>query len=772
MITILGIRHHGVGSAKNVLARLEQLRPDLILVEGPPELDAITKWVGSKELKPPVAMLCYDEAHPKRSVFYPFSEFSPEWQAIRFANKHKIPVRMMDLPMALRWEMTHLDQAEAPLADIEQPNPAEVGEATPSPEDSQSVPPVSPGDPIAYFAAIAGYTDSDLWWEHTFEQGQDLSAPADHFEAVQLMMQNLREAGVESSLDKENIIREAWMARMLRQAQNEMYQNIAVVCGAWHVPALLDLDKSEKEHAKVLKQLPKTKIKVGATWVPWTNDRLSYQSGYGAGIHSPGWYYHLWKHPEDMGQRWLTRVAQIFRAKNMDISTAHVIEAFRLAESLAGLRGLSRPGVLEMNEATATVMCMGDVILLDLVRQELIVGNALGKVPESLPKLPLQADFEEQTRKLRLPQTALEKELKLDLRTELDLKRSVFFFRLHILDIPWAKLSSQRGKGTFREVWEMRWEPEMTVAVIERGIWGNTLEDAATKFLLDKAARATSIGELSALISVAIPAELYEAIEAILGRINRAAAVSADIAELMGALLPLADLGRYGNVRKSDIAAIHRLIEGLATRIYIGLPNACYGLDEESAQKMFELIRRVNDALRTLENHTLIEDWLRALTVISSKDGIPPVLGGCTCRLLFDAQVFDREETARRFAFALSAGQDAADAAGWLEGFLKGSGMLLLYDDVLWNLLYKWVADIHPESFNALLPILRRTFSKFSTGERRSLGEKAKQGSVIGAENAINATENQSFDLELGEMALELATKFLITQSLNHSITQ
>lgn len=761
MITILGIRHHGVGSAKNVLERLEQLQPDLILVEGPPELDAITQWVGSKELKPPVAMLCYDENQPKRAVFYPFSEFSPEWQAIRFANKHKIPVRMMDLPMALRWEMTHLDQVELPVAVIEHPNSAEAGEATLSPEGTQSVPPVPPGDPIAHFAAIAGYTDSDLWWEHTFEQGQDLSTPADHFEAVQLMMQNLREAGVESSLDKENIIREAWMARMLRQARNEMYQNIAVVCGAWHVPALLNPDKSEKEHAKALKQLPKTKIKVGATWVPWTNDRLSYQSGYGAGIHSPGWYYHLWKHPDDMGQRWLTKVAQIFRAKNMDISTAHVIEAFRLAESLAGLRGLSRPGLLEMNEATATVMCMGDVILLDLVRQELIVGNALGKVPESLPRLPLQADFEEQARKLRLPQTALEKELKLDLRTELDLKRSVFFFRLHMLDIPWAKLSGQRGKGTFREVWELRWEPEMTVAVIERGIWGNTLEDAATKYLLDKAARSTSIGELSAFISLAIPAELYEAIEAILGRINRAAAVSADIAELMGALLPLADLGRYGNVRKSDLAAIHRLIEGLATRIYIGLPNACYGLDEESAQKMFELIRQVNDALRTLENETLIEDWLRALTIISSKDGIPPVLGGCTCRLLFDAQVFDREETARRFGFALSAGQDTADAAGWLEGFLKGSGMILLYDDVLWNLLYKWVADIHPTSFNGLLPILRRTFSKFSTSERRSLGEKAKQGSVIGAETGLNSPENQSFDHELGDMALELTTRFL-----------
>ena len=27
-----------------------------------------------------------------------------------------------------------------------------------------------------------------------------------------------------------------------------------------------------------------------ATWIPWTYDRLSMWSGYGAGVHSPGWY--------------------------------------------------------------------------------------------------------------------------------------------------------------------------------------------------------------------------------------------------------------------------------------------------------------------------------------------------------------------------------------------------------------------------------------------------------------------------------------------------
>ncbi len=33
------------------------------------------------------------------SSFYPFAEFSPEWQAISYARKNNIHVRFMDLPM-------------------------------------------------------------------------------------------------------------------------------------------------------------------------------------------------------------------------------------------------------------------------------------------------------------------------------------------------------------------------------------------------------------------------------------------------------------------------------------------------------------------------------------------------------------------------------------------------------------------------------------------------------------------------------------------------
>jgi len=191
------------------------------------------------------------------------------------------------------------------------------------------------------------------------------------------------------------------MRQLIRQAQADGYKKVVVVCGAWHVPGLMDWEKTTKEDAKRLKKLPKVPVRV--TWIPWTYDRLGWRSGYGAGITSPGWYDHNWQHPDDTGIRWLTNVARLFRKNKMDTSTAHVIEAYRLAESLAGLRQLPRPGLDELNEATQTVLCFGDGILLKLVEEELIVGKKMGRVPDDAPKLPLQTDFDELTRTYRLP---------------------------------------------------------------------------------------------------------------------------------------------------------------------------------------------------------------------------------------------------------------------------------------------------------------------------------------------------------------------------------
>ena len=126
--------------------------------------------------------------------------------------------------------------------------------------------------------------------------------------------------------------REAYMRQCLRTAEKEGFERIAVICGAWHTPALTELKKTKKDDTALLKTL--NKIKTQAAWIPWTHSRLLSSSGYGAGIESPAWYQHLWAHyqsdtlnHETVTISWLAKVAQELRLQGLDASSAQLIDA-------------------------------------------------------------------------------------------------------------------------------------------------------------------------------------------------------------------------------------------------------------------------------------------------------------------------------------------------------------------------------------------------------------------------------------------------------------
>ncbi|RSR93923.1 DUF5682 family protein, partial [Streptomyces sp. WAC00469] len=81
---LLGVRHHGPGSARAVRAALEAAGPRTVLIEGPPEADALIALAADEDMRPPVALLAHVVDEPGRSAFWPLAEFSPEWVAIRW----------------------------------------------------------------------------------------------------------------------------------------------------------------------------------------------------------------------------------------------------------------------------------------------------------------------------------------------------------------------------------------------------------------------------------------------------------------------------------------------------------------------------------------------------------------------------------------------------------------------------------------------------------------------------------------------------------------
>jgi hypothetical protein len=135
------------------------------------------------------------------------------------------------------------------------------------------------------------------------------------------------------------------MRRQLRAAMRD-HDRVALVCGAWHAPALTGTLPSATADQALLRGLPK--VKVTTTWVPWTHSRLAFRSGYGAGVESPGWYEHLFTARDAPVERWFTAVAGELRAHDLPVSSAHAIEATRLAEMLAVIRARPMPGLAEV----------------------------------------------------------------------------------------------------------------------------------------------------------------------------------------------------------------------------------------------------------------------------------------------------------------------------------------------------------------------------------------------------------------------------------------
>jgi hypothetical protein len=784
-LRLFGIRHHGPGSAASLVAALEAFRPDIILLECPADAEAALATATHPELVPPVALLVYNPKQQGQASFLPFAEFSPEWQAVQWCARNGAHVRCMDLPMSLRFGMRDAvaaptsppdplskkegaparegdgaSEAEAVSADNAN---SEIAATEPTKESSSGapsllergsggeapaagkVPEIEPDtDPVAYIARLAGYTDSEQWWETHLEHAP---GNADTFAVVLDLMTALREE-LQRPETEETLLREAFMRETLRATLAQGYPRVAVVCGAWHAPVLRPelLKKEDKARLKGLKKVP-----TETTWIPWTYERLSFSSGYRAGVLSPAWYELLFAQPRaEVLTHWMVRATRLLRGQDVDASSAHAIEGVRLAAALASVRGLALPGIDELQEAAVAILGGGYAEPLALVHKELVIGHKMGEVPAGLPATPLQQDLAQQQKSLRLKPEATPKDLDLDLRQPAQLDRSHLLHRLRLLDINWGEPKEVAGKsGTFHELWTLEWEPEMALSVIEAGRWGNTVLAAAAARATARAAEATSLEAVSTLLEHALRADLGPAIPALVARLETIGADTRDVTHLLAALPPLAQVLRYGNVRRTDTQQVGQVVQQLVPRLCIGLPAACAGLDYDAAKALLTRLEATHQAIRLLQNDAHEADWYAALAAVQRNAATNGLLAGAASRLLFDAQQNDPDATATALGLALAPAQPTDYATAWIEGFLRGSGLLLIHHRELFDLLDHWLGGLNEETFREIVPLLRRAFTDFSLPERRQILEIASTDV-----SAAVAQETEDFDWERGARVL------------------
>jgi hypothetical protein len=718
---ILGIRHHGPGSAASVCAALDHYDPAIVLIEGPQDANQVLGFATRPGMRTPLAILVHDVDDPAKASFSPFAVYSPEWQALHWALNRTRPVRFIDLPAGARF---------ASSQDADESDGHEV-------ETKYHL----LRDPLSELAEAAGESDGESWWNGLVEQSA--SGP-EVFVAIAEAMATLRESvETERPATERELQREAHMRLEIAKALGETEGEVVVVCGAWHVSAL-SKSVPAKMDRDILKSL--TIAKTMATWVPWTDARLATASGYGAGVISPGWYRHLWTEFHERKQRdtvqvaarWQSTVAHLLRDEGLLTSSASVIEASRLAISLASVRNHPMPGLAEMQDASLAVMCHGDPILLKLIAQRLVIGNDIGEVDASVPQMPLAEDLARWQKKLRLKPLATQEELAVDLRSEAGLLKSELLHRLLLINVPWGQVTdAQAGRGTFREKWMLVWEPELSVKLAEAVRFGTTIEQAAGNAALHAAEADLTLAKCAELISGCLNANLPETAEKLTSRLQALSVNTSDIEQLLRAAPPLINILRYGTARKIPQQAMQSLVSGMVTEVCVGLSLACQNLSEEAAQDMLTAVKNFDGAMPLLEDAAQQEAWQRALSGLDSDAMVSPHLRGYALRRLYDMGLRDVDATSAALSRALSPALPVLQAGQWLEGFLSRSAQILIQDHALLGLIDEWLLSVSEDSFVELLPMLRRSISGFDRMERRNLLEQIKRGPASGARQAI-----------------------------------
>jgi len=420
---------------------------------------------------------------------------------------------------------------------------------------------------------------------------------------------------------------------------------------------------------------------------------------------------------------WLAKVARSLRERGHFVSTASVIEAQRLGTALAALRDRPAPGFAELREAAIACLCDGERARWDDIATELLIGADVGAIPADTPLAPLLEDLQRQQKATRLKPEALERALTLDLRSESGLARSTLLHRLAALDIPWGRLTDAgRSRGTFRENWQLCWEPEFAVRLVENLVYGSTIAEAAATRVMEAMRAEPELGALATLVRNAMIANLTQATAFGIAALETKAALTSDCLALLNALPPMADIVRYGEARAGTAEHLGALMPRIVVQAAVALPYAARNLDAEAAGKLRQAILAADNAIQLAQLESdVVAQWQGALQALLRDDQTTRLVAGVAARLLYEVERLGPEEATDLLGRMLSPGTPVAEAAGFFEGFFDGAGQRLIHDAQLRGAVDGWLMTLDEEAFTANLPLFRRVFSALDRAERRHL---------------------------------------------------
>jgi hypothetical protein len=696
---LIGVRHHSPVLAAAIPAMLDDLRPDLVLIELPEELGEWLPWLAHPDTVAPVALAATragdgEDAGPLG--FYPFADFSPELAAIRWAAAAGVEVSTCDLPLA------------------------HPGWAAADPTGDQ--PETDGGLAEAVRATVTGRPDDDLW-DRWVEAAAPGSSPESVRRAALAVGWALRhDAAAAGRVSARDLAREAWMRHRLAVAAG---RRVAVVVGAFHAPALIDLADAV-DRPPTGSRAPQAELITSL--VPYTFDLLDARSGYPAGIRDPQWQQAVYEcgavpsAVDGLAATFAVRVTAGLRAAGHPAGPAEAGEVARIATDLARLRGLPAPGRGELVEALQSTLAQGEPTgrgraVAEAMRGALI-GDRRGTVTRQAPASGLLPAVTALLAKLRLPAAgAPAQTVRLDpLRSPLDTRREVALQRLSTCWVTYAASETVTGVGgadALTTAWRIQWTPATDAGIAVAGRYGVTLAQAAEGRLRESRRREVAGGGPTAAQALA---GLAAAAACALPRLVRTRVADvADVVCTVGTLselvagVDLVERLRAGHTPglTEPPAGLDQLTEDLYAAAVRAVDGLAGSTDVADARSLLALVHRADAAGRLLR----LGHALRRM----SADGTPLMQAAAGAVMV----VLDMAPAAE-FGARLASWVDSPpeELTARVAGALTVAGPLLEAGDATVSPLCDRIEHLADEDFLDRLPALRGGFDALSPAAR------------------------------------------------------
>jgi hypothetical protein len=717
-VHLFPVRHHSPRAAGVLRAWLEQVKPELILVEGPSDAESLIPIITDPESQPPIAILAYSTDGKPQSCMWPFVRYSPEYEALRWARENNVKAKFVDWSSGAALGATRQAEREA-AAKAEAPAPSPTPEEAADPDAT-----ADHGNRHQELAERFDLRHFNEFWDAWFET--PAYDPAAFREAMTAFAGYIAPA---ADRDPESALRDRIMAEAIESAiaKGVAPDRIVAVLGAAHVAAIVRGDP------RVDTELPEP-VPVALAVVPYSYLRLSEASGYGAGNRAPWYYERVYENSLDFNHASLVvliEFASSMRLRGFVVSLADVIEAYRLCVTLAALRGKAAPGADELAEAARATITRGQDAPIREFLAPLMIGRRVGRLGSAAGRNSLQREFAEELKKFGFPHQDELETVSLRLADTMQAAASLFLHRLRVADVPYASYAGSQsasakakegeeagGYGALtrmREHWQVQW-------TLNEALQDTKHASDATRLLVD-----------------AVLTEAMKATARSLDAAERLSSTDDDIESLSQAARTLAGLKSFGTSRSqlTQLAGtVDRLLVGTFTRATLRLPLALLGDAAATAPacRAMTVLQELALTQPGLDRAT----WFAGLHQISKDETIEPTAAGTASALLYLARECTEEQLRALLDRRLADIITPARSADFLAGFFSVNALVLLKNREIVAALSAFLGGLGADAFRDTLPALRRAFAVLGTSERRFLLEHlvALHGGAAKAEGA------------------------------------